>query len=338
MQHHANKLTTLRNAVNLLARAATDLGRTKDGLPVLTTTVMGQLEHTDTDLLKAWIARRNAAEDLPEDQLAALTNALRNWFRTYAVNTVVSFRGDLQDAADTIVDSKKAYDLLLADYNEASDADRVAKKQVLDAARTNLVAAIAAYEALLSAADNRTATIDDAAVVAYIDGDVSDISALTVVYDGERTVVSADDVYGFIFDGGMTSAKYGVVGMETIFAALCDQLKADGLYTVIDVDALIANANNAPAPEPEPEEPEEPAPGEGEGEGEGDLTEEDIVVPDAPKDKYAVDNNVIAVTYGADMKTAYKTLLLNFNDYAIKTTYNGISYTIEAYGYVVIKY
>ena len=60
--------------------------------------------------------------------------------------------------------------------------------------------------------------------------------------------------------------------------------------------------------------------------------------PEPPKSKYAVDNNVVAVTYGDNKDTPYKTLLLNFNDYTIKTTYNGITYTIVAYDYVVIMH
>ena len=71
------------------------------------------------------------------------------------------------------------------------------------------------------------------------------------------------------------------------------------------------------------------------------LEAEDIVVPDAPKSKYSVDNNVVAVTYGdyADaVAVAYKTLLLNFNDYTVQTTYNGVTYTIGAYDYVVIMH
>ena len=65
----------------------------------------------------------------------------------------------------------------------------------------------------------------------------------------------------------------------------------------------------------------------------------DEVVGNAPN--YKVDNNVVAVTYGEsknDPSTYYKTLLLNFNDYTIYTEYNGVTYTIAAYDYVVIKY
>ena len=62
------------------------------------------------------------------------------------------------------------------------------------------------------------------------------------------------------------------------------------------------------------------------------------VEQDVIGDKYKVDNNVVAVTYGNDDGTEYKTLLLNFNDYTIRTTYKGVTYTIAAYDYVVIKY
>ncbi len=333
---HVAKLTKLRDAVNLLAKAQAEIDGGKTRMGQIADAMMSQLVATNTDLVKAWNARRNAGEDLGEEQLVALTNTLRNWFRTYAVNNVVAFRTELKDAETLVVNAKNAYDLLREDYENASAEDKGAKKQILDVARVNLINALRAYEALLDAADDRVAAISDSAIDAYVDGTVADISALTVSYEGKATSVAAEDLEGFVFDGGMTASKYKTLGAEAIFAALCELLKADGLYTAIDVDTLIANASKTP--EPEVPAPEEPTPDEGEGEGDGELTEEDIVVPDAPKDKYAVDNNVVAVTYGSEMGTAYKTLLLNFNDYAIKTTYNGVNYTIEAYGYVVITY
>ncbi len=59
-------------------------------------------------------------------------------------------------------------------------------------------------------------------------------------------------------------------------------------------------------------------------------------------DKYLVDNNrIVAVTYGdrddaTHNKTAYKTFLLNYNNYAVRVTYDGITYTIPSGGYVVL--
>ena len=59
--------------------------------------------------------------------------------------------------------------------------------------------------------------------------------------------------------------------------------------------------------------------------------------------RYVVDNNrIVAVTYGdrnaTGEKTAYKTFILNYNTYAVRVTYNNITYTIPSGGYVVVLY
>ena len=64
-------------------------------------------------------------------------------------------------------------------------------------------------------------------------------------------------------------------------------------------------------------------------------------VVEDPAPATALNNNkVVAVTYGdiseTQVKTAYKSFILNFNNYAIRTVYNGSEYTIPAYGYAVI--
>ena len=66
-----------------------------------------------------------------------------------------------------------------------------------------------------------------------------------------------------------------------------------------------------------------------------DSTETETVDEDA---RYHVtNNNVVAVTYGdRETKTAYKTFLLNYNSYAVRVTYLGVVYTVEAGGYVMI--
>ena len=61
------------------------------------------------------------------------------------------------------------------------------------------------------------------------------------------------------------------------------------------------------------------------------------IVPDSAKDKYSIDNKVVVVSYGESKDKIVKSLLLNFNDYTIQVDYNGITYTVEGYGYVVIK-
>lgn len=54
---------------------------------------------------------------------------------------------------------------------------------------------------------------------------------------------------------------------------------------------------------------------------------------------HVTNNNVVAVTYGdivEGQKVAQKTFLLNYNNYAVRVTYNKIVYTIEAGGYVIV--
>lgn len=51
---------------------------------------------------------------------------------------------------------------------------------------------------------------------------------------------------------------------------------------------------------------------------------------------WVTNNNVVAVTYGDDKDHPYKTFLLNYNSYAVRVTYMGCVYTVEAGGYVMI--
>ena len=64
----------------------------------------------------------------------------------------------------------------------------------------------------------------------------------------------------------------------------------------------------------------------------------DVTVKDENERYHVTNNNVVAVTYGDSKDAAYKTFLLNYNSYAVRVTYNGIVYTVEAGGYVMITY
>ena len=67
----------------------------------------------------------------------------------------------------------------------------------------------------------------------------------------------------------------------------------------------------------------------------------DDVVEEQEESKYAVEN-IVAVTYGNSDGCAYKTILLNYNNYTVRVSYkhNGVTYdyNIPAYGYVIIKH
>ena len=83
----------------------------------------------------------------------------------------------------------------------------------------------------------------------------------------------------------------------------------------------------------------------GEDEDNQEDGEEDDEENDEEKeevDKYLVDNNqIVVVTYGdrddkTFEKTAYKSFILNYNNFAVKVTYKDKSYTIPSGGYVVL--
>ena len=54
-------------------------------------------------------------------------------------------------------------------------------------------------------------------------------------------------------------------------------------------------------------------------------------------------NQIVVVTYGdrnseTFEKTPFKSIILNYNSYAVRVTYNGTLYTVPSGGYVVIHY
>lgn len=72
--------------------------------------------------------------------------------------------------------------------------------------------------------------------------------------------------------------------------------------------------------------------------GGSDKDDEDIEedTSDVVEEKYFVDN-VVVVTYGNADGTAYKHVILNYNDYMVKVEFGGIEYTIAAYDFVGVK-
>ncbi len=75
--------------------------------------------------------------------------------------------------------------------------------------------------------------------------------------------------------------------------------------------------------------------------------EDDTVIEIVEEEEVYNNNRVVAVTYGdrymEEGKTNYtkdpaKTFLLNYNSYAVRVTYEGVTYTIPSGGYVVIEH
>ena len=63
--------------------------------------------------------------------------------------------------------------------------------------------------------------------------------------------------------------------------------------------------------------------------------EDEIIIED--NSKYNTEN-IVAVTYGTKDGQAYKTVILNYNNYTVRVVFNGLEYTIPPYEYAEIVY
>ncbi|MBQ9099173.1 MAG: hypothetical protein IJY50_07070 [Clostridia bacterium] len=256
-------------------------------------------------------------------------------YRSTIQNYIDSMRANVADAATLLQAAKDAHAYLIS-----VDADQM----LIDEAAAGVVEAQTAYDTLMAQYNGNGATFNVADFATeeeyiaflndYILGSVTDL-------DGDEDV-DADDKALY----NQKYAAYDGIGAEALYDAYIQLMKAQGLYdltTETPDEELPGEGEGEETPgEGEGEGDETPGegegtPGEGEGEGEGTPEEDATVVPDPPKSKYAIDNDIVLVTYGEE-GAPYKSIILNFNDYAVQTTYNGVIYTIEAYGYVVIYY
>lgn len=272
-----------------------------------------------------------------------------DWYRDIVVARYVGMRQFVLSAAQTVLNARVAYNYLVAQ-------DAVASVQ--NEAGAGYVKAVEQFLILMGNYDGRTAMLDEA-VIDALTANVTDTTALaedavevligSVEYVGTYVEalpydVNADDqtkadqkaaLEEYIL--GETAPDYGM-GMEALFESFMNLLIAQGLYdptaetTYVDVDAMI-----------EAEEAKYVVTNTG-----SDVTEpgDDETEP-AVNSKYSIDANVVLVTYGENGQkfgeAGTKSFILNFNDYVVKTTVtdaNGVTmtYTVEAYGYVVITY
>ncbi len=65
------------------------------------------------------------------------------------------------------------------------------------------------------------------------------------------------------------------------------------------------------------------------------VDKEDEVVVEDTYSKYTAEN-IVVVTYGNDDGSEYKSIILNYNNYVVTVVYDGVSYTIPPYEYVMI--
>ena len=262
---------------------------------------------------------------------------LSDYFNMYVVERVARINRAVSESAAQVVAAKVAYDYLCSVKEEQGLQD-----SVIANAKTALEGAIDEYVLLVDAYNgtNVTTTIAPAAKTALVTGSAFDVDGLNAALtntgsDVDVSTLTRQQLNDFLFN---TTETQPGIGSENLYQAFVAMLVQDGFYdpanaadSVVNVKALFEAASKTPAPETTPDP--EPDSGEGEGGEEGD-----VIIPDAPKSEYAVDNNIVLVTYGDKPGDPYKSFLLNFNDYAVQTTYNGVTYTIAGYDYIEIYY
>jgi hypothetical protein len=72
------------------------------------------------------------------------------------------------------------------------------------------------------------------------------------------------------------------------------------------------------------------------------VADEDEEMDDETSRYLSDDGRIVSVTYGdknADGSySAYKTFVLNYNNFSVSVEYDGVTYTIPAYGYVIVMH
>lgn len=283
-------------------------------------------------LLRAWESYRAEAakpDDDPTKNLEIAVDDLRKQISSSVASPMVQIAVVLRSAGEDLTAAKVGYDTLVACNADA---------QVVSEARTNLLLALDGFAALYGKYYGTIGSFTDATKEAYVNGTDTSVTALLqeLVLASTGTPVASEDLEAFLFgNDAAVEATYAGISAKNLERAFVDMLIRDGLYdeadrenSLIDYESVYQERLSAltrpedPEPEPEPGEEE---PGEN----------EDVVIPDPPKSKYSIDNALVKVTYG-EKNAPYKSLILNFNDYAVQTTVDGVTYTIAAYGYVVL--
>ncbi len=257
-------------------------------------------------------AFKNSATSSIEEQKAILS-ALKVAISQCVAEPFAKLMRARNEMAKLVVVAKENYNYLVTSgANAAVCAD----------ARAELSAIIDAYVAWIDRYDGTVVTtLANDAKDAYIeDTAVSAISALGITSEGTDIKLDAAEAAAYFAGNDATvEAKYADMGIVNLMDAYSAAIKAAG-YTV-NIASMVNSLYGALEVVPEEPAVDSAAP---------------VVTPTTKEfNKYAVDSGVVLVTYG-ESGAPYKSFILNFNDYAVRTEYNGVVYNVAAYGYAVI--
>ncbi|MBO7341338.1 MAG: hypothetical protein J6U87_01520, partial [Clostridia bacterium] len=236
-----------------------------------------------------------------------------------ASGSVLMSTWDAYKADPTNTAVKQAYFLALTTYLAEPVADLMLLRETVDALKTS---AQGNYDFLVDTKAEADIVAEAATLLAAINAAYTEIVAAYGTASEELGYVHADHRAAFLYG----DAAYAAVSVEDLAALFVQAVKGDlvgddrsvDLQKLIDMlaDGLVVKT--------------EPVAGTTGGSANGDTSY-----------KYAIDSEIVYVTYGDYVngkKVAYKSLILNFNDYAVTTTVDGVVYHIAAYGYAVIMH
>ena len=258
----------------------------------------------------ASVALRGAIETLEGMLESAMTNATQLKTNTEALTTVIENLKKLDDEGKPVV----------------SDSEQ--RGNLLTGFRRTAVTAWNNYDRILLAYTQAQTYYDEVLtqaleLIASEKGVDSAQYRIAKAQFDETTLWFEAKKAELMTEGGMDAkdlagAEDGLFVQQ--FAALFEQANGSDVKGDLTLDLNIDNVKN---------EGKMPA---ADDDGKQETTE------DVDSRYWVTNNNVVAVTYGDSKNSPYKTFLLNYNSYAVRVTYGGIVYTVEAGGYVMITY
>lgn len=252
------------------------------------------------------------------DPTAANEKLLMAALVQYVAEPMAKIRTAQNSMDALLVSAKSNYNYLVK-----SNAD----ESILVKARAELSDAIDLYLALLDKKNGLVAVeIPTGKKDAYIDNvEVTSISALGIRINGALTsdieIADADLAKYLAGNDDAVNVQYDGVSADTIFDAVDRKLVADMQATnsavaVINLRGIVAAMTVV-----------EQAP---------EVMQQGNAASEEKKfSNYTIDSEIVLVTYG-ETGDPYKSIILNFNDYTVQTTVNGVVYNVAAYDYVVI--
>ena len=292
------------------------------------------------DLLKKSEGERPAGE----------VESFQTNFRRYIVDNYLSMQNSLMKAASYLIEARNAYDELVKIKNDANlpETDVRPDEAMLTVAANGVKEAEDAYLDLVKAfyggpqASLPVPAGHSGASILHADYDaiVTPKQLADKVQYTEGVSVDPGHLRSYLLSkdamAGETDLNtlYASIGCKALYEAFIALLKEDNFYIYDNAETpeqneCIEQGTGAVVLDKGDQVPTIIIPdNDGANQTNGTVTEKVF-------DKYAIDNNIVLVTYGENGK-AFKSIILNFNDYTVQTTFNDYTYTIEEYGYVVI--